>query len=51
MVLVSVTVRDGGLHLLEARKAWHLVEKEGYSLPAVAQLVKTVSGEVPQEHA
>ena len=51
MVLVSVTVRDGGLHPLEACKAWHLVEKEGYSLPAVAQLVKTVSGEVPKEHA
>ena len=51
MALVSVTVRDGGLHPLEACKAWRLVEKEGYSLPAVAQLVKTVSGEVPKEHA
>ena len=51
MALVSVTVRDGGLHPLEACKAWRLVEKEGYSLPAAAQLVKTVSGEVPKEHA
>ena len=28
MVVVSVTVRDGGLHPLQACKAWHLVEME-----------------------
>ena len=51
MVVVSVTVRDGGLHPLQACKAWHLVEMEGYSVPAAAQMVKTVSGDEPKEHA
>ena len=51
MVVVSVTVRDGGLHPLQACKAWHLVEMEGYSVPAAAQMVKTVNGDEPKEHA
>ncbi len=48
---VDVTVRSGGLHPLQACKAWHLVEQEGYSLPAAAQEVVTVDGEEPKEHA
>ena len=51
MVIVVVTVREGGLHPLEACTAWHLAEKEGYSVPAAAQMVETVSGEKPKEHA
>ena len=51
MVVVKVTVRSGGLHPLEACRAWHLVEEEGYSLPEAAKEVRTVDGEEPKEHA
>ena len=51
MVVVHVTVRSGGLHPLQACKAWHLVEEEGYSLAAAAKLVETVDGTEPKEHA
>ena len=37
MVVVSVTVSDGGVHPLQACKAWHLVEMEGYSVPAAVR--------------
>ena len=51
MVVVTVTVRKGGLHPLQACKAWYMVEEEGCSLAAVAEHVRTVDGKAPKEHA
>ena len=46
-----MTVSKGGLHPLQAAKAWHLVEEEGWSLAEAAEQLKTVDGTVPKEHA
>ena len=51
MVVVTVTVRKGGLHPLQACKAFHMAEVEGYTLSDVAEEVRTVNGKVPKEHA
>ena len=51
MVLVTTTVRLGGLHPLEACKAWHLKRVEGRSWPDVVGLVRNVEGEEPGLHA
>ena len=51
MVVVHVTVRNSGLHPLQACKAWHLVKKEGYSLRAAAAEVVTMDGKHPKQHA
>ena len=51
MVRVVVTVRAGGLHPLEACKAWHLREKEGYSWPETLEELTTVDGETPKVHS
>ena len=51
MVRVSVTVKAGGLHPLEACKAWHLRTKEEYTWSEVANEVETVDGRRPKQHA
>ena len=51
MVVLSVTVRSGGLHPFEACKAWYLVKEQGLSLSAAATKVVTVDGHVPKKHA
>lgn len=51
MVRVTVTIKSGGLHPLEACRAWHLREEEGFSWEAVADEVETVEGHRPKRHA
>ena len=50
-VCVQVTVRPGGLHPLEACKAWHLRTYEKMTWKMVAASVLTVSGDRPTESA